>query len=63
MSYTSAQSKHPTDHPTLSKKFGHKCKTVRRYYTNFAGSTVPPLKKEQYKKAMKGYLKQKSDRR
>lgn len=61
MSYKSAQAKHPTDHPTLSKKLWHKCKAVRRDYTNFAGSTVSPLTKEIYKKAMKGYLKQKSD--
>ena len=61
MSYKSAQAKHPTDHPTLSKKLRHKCKAVRRDYTNFAGSTVPPLSKEIYQKAMKGYLKQKGD--
>lgn len=54
MSYISAQAKHNTASKKI--KFGHKCKTVRRYYTNFAGSTVSPLTREQYKKAMKGYL-------
>ena len=55
MSYISAQAK-----CTPSKKMIHKCKSVRRYYTNFGGSNVQPLTKEQYKKAMKGYFK-KSD--
>ena len=38
-----------------SKRFGHKCrasKPVDRSYTNFAGSNVPTLTKEQYDKAM-----------
>lgn len=54
MSYISAQAKY-----TPSKKMVHKCKSVRRYYTNFGGSNVQPLTKEQYKKAMKGYFKKK----
>lgn len=54
MSYISAQAKHNTASKKI--KFGHKGKAVRRYYTNFAGSTVSPLTREQYKKAMKGYL-------
>lgn len=48
MSYVSTQAKLNT----ASKKLGHKCRVVRRNYTNFAGTTVPPLTKEQYKKAM-----------
>ena len=53
MSYISSQAKLHT----ASKKLGHKCKPVCRYYTNFAGTTVPPLTKEQYQKAMKRILK------
>ena len=56
MSYVSIQAKMNT----ASKKFGPKCKKVRRYYTNFGGTTVLPLTKEQYKKAMKRYLKKHS---
>lgn len=52
MSYISAQAKHNT----ASKKLGHKCRAIRRYYTDFAGSNVSPLTREQYKKAMKRYL-------
>ena len=51
MSYVSTQAKLNT----ASKKLGHKCRAVRpvrKDYTNFAGTTVPPLTKEQYKKAM-----------
>lgn len=53
MSYVSIQTKLCT----ARKKLGHKCKVVRRYYTNFAGTTVSPLTKEQYQKAMKRYTK------
>lgn len=53
MSYISSQAKLHT----ASKKLGHKCKPVCRYYTNFAGTTVPPLTKKQYQKAMKRILK------
>ena len=56
MSYVSSQAKLYT----ARKKFGHKCKAVRRYYTNFAGTSVLPLTKEQHKKAMKRYLKKHS---
>ena len=56
MSYVSIQAKLYT----ASKKLGPKCKKVRRYYTNFAGTTVLPLTKEQYEKAMKRYLKKHS---
>lgn len=56
MSYTSFLAKY-----TPSEKMVHKCKAVRRCYTNFAGSNVPPLSKEQYKKAMKGYFKKKEE--
>ena len=38
-----------------SKRFGHKrrvSKPVDRSYTNFAGSNVPTLTKEQYDKSM-----------
>jgi hypothetical protein len=38
-----------------SKRFGRKCrasKPVDRSYSNFAGSNVPPLTKEQWDKAM-----------
>lgn len=51
MSYVSTQAKLNV----ASKKLGHKCRVcrvVRKDYTNFAGTTVPPLTKEQYKKAM-----------
>ena len=37
-------------------KLGHKSKTVHRDYTDFSGSNVSPLTREQYKKAMKRYL-------
>lgn len=48
MSYVSTQAKLNT----ASKKLSHKCRVVRKNYTNFAGTTVPPVTKEQYKKAM-----------
>lgn len=48
MSYISTQAKLNT----ASKKQGHKCRTIRKDYTNFAGTTVPPLTRKQYKKAM-----------
>ena len=48
MSYVSTQAKLNT----ASKKLGHKCRVVRKDYTNFAGTTVPPLTKKQYNKAM-----------
>jgi len=51
MSYVSTQAKLYL----ASKKLGHKCRAVRpvrKDYTNFAGTTIPPLTKEQYKKAM-----------
>ena len=46
-----------------SKRFGHKCrasKPVDRSYSNFAGSNVPTLTKEQYDKAMSVYHKMKN---
>ena len=51
MSYISTQAKLKAQ----TKRFGHKCrssKPVDRSYTNFAGSNVPTLTKEQYDKAM-----------
>lgn len=57
MSYVSSQAKLYT----ARKKIGHKCKAVRRYYTNFAGTSVLPLTKEQHKKAMKRYIKKKNN--
>ena len=51
MSYVSTQAKLYL----ASKKLGHKCRAVRpvrKDYTNFAGSNVPTLTKEQYDKAM-----------
>jgi len=48
MSYVSTQAKLNT----ASRKLGHKCRVVRKDYTNFAGTTVTPLTKEQFKKAM-----------
>ena len=44
---------------SLCKQKGHKCKNIRENYTNFAGTTVPPLTKQQYEKAMKRYRKMK----
>ena len=57
MSYTSAQAKENN----ASQKLAYKCKKskiIHRDYTNFAGSTVPTITKEQYKKAMKHYIEQ-----
>lgn len=51
MSYISTQAKLYA----ASKKLGHKCiavRPIRKDYTNFAGTTVPPLSKESYNKAM-----------
>lgn len=48
MSYISTQAKLNT----ASRKLGHRCRVVRKDYTNFAGTNVTPLTKEQYKKAM-----------
>lgn len=56
MSYVSSQAKLHT----ASKKLGHKCKAVHRDYTNFAGTTVPPLTKEQYKNGMKRYIEKRT---
>lgn len=51
MSYVSTQAKLNT----ANKKLGHKRRTIRRDYTDFGGTTVPPLTKEQYEKAMKRF--------
>ena len=51
MSYISTQAKLNI----ASKRFGTKCmatRPIRKNYTNFAGTTVPPLTKNQYDKAM-----------
>lgn len=51
MSYVSIQAKLNT----ANKKFVSKLRAVRRDYTDFGGTTVPPLTKEQYEKAMKRF--------
>lgn len=51
MSFVSTQAKLNIQ----SKRFGHKCrasKPVDRSYSNFAGSNVPILAKEQYDKGI-----------
>ena len=49
MSYVSTMAKTYT----LQKKMGHKCMPIiRKNYTNFSGTTVLPLTKEQYNKGM-----------
>lgn len=56
MSYLSAQAKMDIETEGKKIKLGHKSKTVHRDYTDFSGSNVSPLTREQYKKAMKRYL-------
>ncbi len=51
MSYVSIQAKLNT----ANKKLGGKRKTIRRDYTDFGGTIVPTLTKEQYEKAMKRF--------
>lgn len=53
MSYLSSKAKVYS----LSKKIGHKYKNIRENYTNFAGTTIPPITKQQYEKAMTKYKK------
>ncbi len=53
MSYLSIKSKSYS----FFNKIGHKCKIIRKNYTNFAGTTVPPLTKQQYERAMTKYKK------
>lgn len=49
MSHASSQAKLHT----VSKKLVYGCEFVRKEYTNFAGTNVPPLTEEQYKKGMR----------
>ena len=55
MSYLSIKAKAHS----LCKKTGYKCKIIRENYTNFSGTTVPPLTQQQYEKAMAKYKKMK----
>lgn len=52
MSYLSIQAKMNTAKPKLG---GHRGKVIREDYTDFAGTTVSPLTKEQYEKAMRRF--------
>ena len=52
MSYLSIQAKLNTENKKLG---GHRGKVIREDYTNFGGTTVPPLTKEQYEKAMRRF--------
>ena len=52
MSYLSIQAKMNTANPKLG---GHRGKVIREDYTDFAGTTVSPLTKEQYEKAMRRF--------
>lgn len=56
MSYKSAQAKQYTPSKKFVLKCRAKCTAIRRNYTDFSGSNISPLTKEQYKKAMKRYL-------
>lgn len=52
MSYLSIQAKLNTENKKLG---GHRGKVIHEDYTNFGGTTVPPLTKEQYEKAMRRF--------
>lgn len=60
MSYLSIKAKvYGLDKCSLCRQTGYKCQNIRENYTNFSGTTVPPLTKQQYEKAMKRYRKMK----